>query len=313
MNKPLRLPIADRDEWLRWRRDDVTASVAACLFGDGVHPYTTAYDLWARKSGLIDEGGEETPAQRRGNLLEPVALALLAEERPDWKIEPGRFYYRDIDARIGATPDALATRPDIAELGVVQIKTVGHHAFHRGWKDEFGEVQTPLWIGVQATIEAALVDARWAAVAAMQIGDGGIDMHVEDVPLHAGIMEKLRIAVAEFWRRVEAKQPYPPDFRRDAAIIAKIYRDDDGGEIDLSDDARVADLIAARQELSDREAAGAAATKERKAIDAEIIAKLGNAARGRLGDGRVIEARTVRRAGYEVKPASYRAVKVKTK
>ena len=43
----------------------------------------------------------------------------------------------------------------------------------------------------------------------------------------------------------------------------------------------------------------------------EILAKLGNATAGRLADGRVVSAKTIRRAGYSVQPSSYRPVKIK--
>jgi len=306
-----RLPITSREEWLAWRREDVTASVAACLFGNGVHPCMTTFELWARKSGLTPEDDEDTPAKRRGRLLEPIALTMLTEDRPGWRIHPSRFYYRDAASRIGATPDAIGLRHDIAGLGVVQIKTVGPHAFRKGWRNEFGEIEPPLWIGIQATVEAALADARWAAIAAMEIGDGGLEMHVVDVPLHAGLMDRLRVRVREFWRMVETKTICEPDFGRDGATIARLYADDDGGEIDLSADERIATLVAERDTLRGLEAEGASAEKQRRAIDAELIFKLGNAQRARLGDGRMLEAKTVRRAGYEVKECSYRQVRIR--
>ncbi len=58
------------------------------------------------------------------------------------------------------------------------------------------------------------------------------------------------------------------------------------------------------------ERAGDAAGKQRKPLDAELIHLLGNAARGTLGDGRVVTAKTVKRGEYVVKATSYRAIKV---
>ena len=74
----------------------------------------TPYGLWALKRGLLTDQGNETPAMRRGRLLEPIALQLLQEEKPDWVIAPHPFYYRDGALRLGASPDALASRPDIS-------------------------------------------------------------------------------------------------------------------------------------------------------------------------------------------------------
>lgn len=306
-----RFPIIDRTSWLRWRKQDVTASVAAAVFGEGVHPYMSSYNLWALKSGMIEEEAEETPAMRRGRLLEPVALDMLREERPTWDVKAGREYYRDPASRIGATPDSLVRRPEVEGIGTVQIKTVGRFAFEKGWHGDLGDVEIPLWVAIQAHTEAMLTGATWASVAAMVLGDGGIDLHILDVPIKPKLMTRLRDLVADFWRRVAENDPYAPDYGRDAALIARIYSADDGGEVDLSGNNRMTDLIATRRVLKDAEGAGSAAEKERKLIDAEIIHILGNASRGILADGTIVEAKTVRRKAYAVEASQYRAVRVK--
>ncbi|WP_018871431.1 lambda-exonuclease family protein [Thioalkalivibrio sp. ALgr3] len=60
-------------EWFAWRRDRITASEAAAILG--VSPYTSPYQLWMRKKGLMDEQ-PDNPAMARGRLLEPLALQL---------------------------------------------------------------------------------------------------------------------------------------------------------------------------------------------------------------------------------------------
>jgi hypothetical protein len=69
--------------------------------------------------------------------------------------------------------------------------------------------------------------------------------------------------------------------------------------------------LAEREALKAREKDGNEAEKARKVLDAEIIHALGNASVGRLADGRIITAKTTRRAGYEVKPSSFRSVRIK--
>jgi predicted phage-related endonuclease len=305
-------PIVSREQWLALRRRDVTASLAAALFGEGVHPYQTRYGLWALKSGKVDEEQAENAAMRRGRLLEPVLMQLLCEDNPTWKLSPCRHFYSDPKARIGATPDFLATRPDIPGLGIIQGKTAGKFAFKKGWTGPDGDVEIPLWIAVQASVEAALTGASWAAVAVMTLGDGGLEPYLEDVPLRPALMAKLRKLAADFWDRVADERPYSPEFDRDAYMIAQIYAEaDEGGEIDLSGNNRIGELLAKREGYKSTEKNGSDAEKARKSLDAEIINMLGNAARGRLADGRVIEAPTTRRKGYEVKPSSFRSVKIR--
>src|SRR5262249_6073732 len=61
-----RIRISSREQWLKLRQSDVTASVAAALLG--IHPYQTVFALWALKTGKISDDVEETPPMRRGKL-----------------------------------------------------------------------------------------------------------------------------------------------------------------------------------------------------------------------------------------------------
>lgn len=252
-----KIKIESRDVWLKLRQQDVTASSAACLLG--IHEYQTIFSLFALKSGAISDEIEETPAMRRGLLLEPIALKLLREYRPDWEIkwngtpgELGEFYYRDPEFRLGATPDCFVIDPKRGR-GIVQVKTIESSIFRKKWfgdedEAECSEMLPPLWTAVQANIEADLSKANWAAIAALVVGSG-LDLHVIDVPLHAGVMSRVREAVTEFWRRVAAKEPPDPDFGRDGRTIAALYGEDNGLEIDLSGDNEIRGLLEERESL----------------------------------------------------------------
>jgi hypothetical protein len=228
---------ADRAAWLNARKQDVTASVAGALLG--VHPYQTPYALWAEKSGRVTSDDADNPVLRRGRLLEPVVIEMLREDRPDWLVEYRRdnAYFRNTEDRIGATPDAFATRPDIFGNGIVQVKTVADDKFRREWIDaETGEVVLPLWIAVQAIVEATLTGSSWACVAAMIIGRG-IELEVIDVPLNTRIMHRLRREVREFWRMVDEGIEPSIDWNRDGAAVAEVYRDSLPDRKDLTADS----------------------------------------------------------------------------
>ncbi len=300
---------SSREEWLAMRL--IGGSEAAALIG--VHPWLSPYKLWARKSGLTTEN-TETPAMRRGRHLEAVAVEFLREERPTWDVKanaiPGGVMHRDSEAGLSCTPDAFINKGDSSGMGVCQIKSVEPHEFRRTWVNGGGSMEAPLYVAVQAIQEAVLTSASWACVAALVIGHG-IDLHIIDVDIHAGIMARIRTEASEFWRRVRENDPYPPDYARDADVIKNLYVEDDGGEIDLSGNDSALKIVEAREGLKRIESAGGAAMTERKVLDAKIISMLGNAARGRLGDGRIIEANTVRRKGFTVEPTIYRAIKIK--
>lgn len=299
-----RFPITGRDEWLFWRKQDVTASAVGCLLG--VHEYVTPYSLWCLKTGAIVEDPEETAPMRRGRLLEPVALALLREERPTWRVEQPAVYLRDIQSRLGATPDAFAVDPERPGFGVVQVKTVEPSVFRRKWRDEDGEVSPPLWIAVQAITEAHLAGAQWAAVAALTVGFG-VELHIVPVPIHPGVIGRIYTAVNAFWRMVGEDRPPDPDYGRDLRLVEALF---DGRDeiVDLSGDNSLPGLVDEREALSSVKSA----TEDRlKEIKAEFLAKLDGAQAGRIADGRLITARRVERKGYEVKASSFVDVRVK--
>ena len=124
--------ITDRDEWLRWREEDVTASVAGALLG--LHPYCTALQLYMAKTGLVSLDNGDSGPMRRGRLIEPVAMQIVKEEHPEWRVEAPAVYLRDPEHKLGCTPDLYASTS--LSRGVIEIKSVEPSAFRRTWLDE---------------------------------------------------------------------------------------------------------------------------------------------------------------------------------
>ena len=297
-------PVTTRGEWLRWRKQDITASGAAALLG--AHPFVTAYGLWAEKTGAVVSDDEMTEAMERGIELEPIAVKRLAKKQPTWRVEQPNTYYRDPVTRLGATPDCFAHDPERDGFGVVQVKSVEPSVFRKKWRSEDGEVEPPLWIVVQAIIEAHLTGASWAAVAALVISYG-IELHVVEVPLHAGIIDRIKSETAAFWEMVAGGQRPDPDWKRDGRLIEALY-DPTGEVIDLSEINYLPELADEKDALSAQKAVADLRLKE---IKAEFLARLGSASAARIADGRIITAKRVNKAGYSVKPSSYVDVRVK--
>lgn len=296
----------DRAAWLRARGRDITASVVGALFGE--HEFTTLFELWAAKTGRLARRDEETPAMQRGRLLEPVAVQLLREQYPAWRIEHNaaeNVYFRDPAYRLGGTPDVIVHAPDRGD-GVIQIKSVEASVFRRKWLDEDGNAEPPLWIALQATLEAYLTGSRWAAVAPLVIGHG-LEMPLIEVPIIPGIIDAMRAKSLEFWDMVAEGREPAPDYARDAAIIERIYGEGDAfHEVDLTADNRIPALIAERREcMAERDAANARISE----IDAEVKAKLGAAHIAHIPGGRKITWKPQKRAGFFVEPKTTRALR----
>jgi putative phage-type endonuclease len=299
-------PVTSRTDWLKLRRQDITASGAAALLG--VHPYTTAFALWAEKTGAIAQDDEITEAMERGIELEPIAVKRLRKLHPNWIVEQPNCYYRDPVARLGATPDCFATDPEREGFGVVQIKSVEPMKFRKEWRAEDGVTEPPLWIVVQAIIEAHLTGASWASVAALVISYG-IELHLVEVPLHAGIIDRINGETAAFWRLIEEGRRPDPDYGRDAHLVERFFTGT-GGDIplDLAADNAIPTLLDERELLSGQKSE---AEKRLKQIKAELLTKLKGHACGLAADGRLITTKRVDRKAYEVKASSYVDLRVK--
>lgn len=294
----------NRRAWLAARQRDVTASVVGALFD--IHDFQTEWGLWCLKKGLTREDPTETPAMQRGRLLEPVAVQMIRESQPDWQVHhnSANEYWRDPAARLGATPDTLVTCPRRG-LGTVQIKSVEASVYRRKWLDEDGNPRAPLWIEMQATLEAHLLGARWAAVAPLVVGHG-IECPLIGVDLLPGVVEAIRERVGEFWASIEADEPPQPDYERDASLIEALYGvGDPADEIDLSADNRIPELLV---EVSVAKAALADASARKSAAEAEIKAKMGSAVIAHIGRGRRITWRLRKRAAFAAPATSYRVL-----
>lgn len=300
---------ADRSAWKAFRKGYVTASVAGALLH--CHPYVTAYALWADKAGRASDEDIENAVLRRGRLLEPAAVQMLREERPDWIIDyrDDQAFYNDPGLRIGATPDAYAMRPDMEGQGIVQVKTVSEEAFRDGWIDpETREVVIPLWIAVQAIVEAKMTGAPWAVVAAMVVGRG-IRMEVIDIPLHEQVWTAVVNGADAFWSVVESGEEPPPDWDRDTSSVLDVHRYSEARVIDLSANG---DFDAFVGRYSEASTAYTEAGKLRDLCRAQILHAMGSADVAETGKFRVRAATTIdkngrsqRRISIKLKDQSY--------
>lgn len=226
-----------RGDWLKLRERDVTASDVATLLSVDANPYKTPRRLWEIKSGRLRERVKDNRALMRGRLMEPIVTKLIASDFPEWRVEPCGFYFRDPEARLGATPDAFIWRPDRPGRGNCQIKTAGAWAFRKNWiveaedgdepeLDDDGEVVRPIippaWIMAQAILEAHLAGCEWTCVAVVEM-DAGLDLRIVDVPKDERVIANMYAKAREFWRSIEASEPPPYDFMRDGDLLSAMH------------------------------------------------------------------------------------------
>ena len=295
-----------RDHWLGLRRASVTASQAGALMN--IHEYTSLYELWAVKRGIYDPAiVEDNPVMLRGELLEDDALELVRRRHPDWRILhnqiPGGLYLEDPTHRLGGTPDAFCLTGD--GPGIIQIKTTDPFSFRQKWLD--GDVVTPpLWIAVQASLEAYLAGARHAWIAVLSVGRT-LDLHMVAVPHVPGLIKRMQKAARAFWEAVGSDTPPEPDYARDAAVLAALTPQDRGTHIDLGQDNEFCAALAERQRLKAEEHDLNTALGRCETL---IKHKLGTHATAEAGPYR-ISYRTQKRKGFVVKETEFRKLTIK--
>lgn len=276
------IQITDREEWLAHRKKDVTASAAGALLGE--HEYVSRYGLWADKTGRLNPDPDENAAMIRGRLLEPVAAELAQMKNPNWKIWDPKVYLRDSSIRLGATPDRFVDCP-VRGPGILQIKTTHDIIFKQKWRDpDTRQILLPLWIAVQAMVEAHLSGRQWAQVGLMVVGMG-LDYYPIDVPIHDGVIKRIKTSVKDFWEFVDSGELMDPDYTKDGKILnnVKLGLEEEPPK-DLSGDNRFHELLTMRDDLVER---GKAIKEERETCETEIKAKLGNSSVAICGNRKV--------------------------
>lgn len=238
--------------WLEARKQDITSTEAAALFGAGVY-VKTPYELFHLKAGTFTppefEGNERT---RWGNRLEDAIARGIAEDL-GLIVEPFKVYMRIPELRMGSSFDFKIVgiadgfdgdneaRRMFAEHGpgIMEVKNVDGLQFRRTWMDDGETVEAPIHIEFQVQHQLEVADLGWSIIAPLVGGNTPRPIiRVRDTDAGAAIRAK----VAELWNRINSGAEPAPDFTKDGDVIAQVYRDNDGSAVDLSHDNRLAKL-----------------------------------------------------------------------
>lgn len=295
-----RWEITGRAEWLQRRRKNVNASEIAALFG--CNPYMTNMALYAEKAGLAKLEAPDSGVLRRGRILEPAVAAAVLEERPEWKLSKAKDYVWSPKWRLGATPDYNAHCPQRG-VGVVQMKSVAKPIFDEDWQSG-----PPQWIMLQTLQEMMLEDVEWGAIAALIMDRFTVDIRIWEFARHAMAEKRMIQHAALFWEDVANGNRPAFDYRLDADVIKALFPNANETVIDLTFDNRMPHLLEQYEYLG---SIGSRADKRRKAVVAEIAAKMGEAGAAIVPGWDTVTFKTQTRDGYTVAPTSFRQLRAK--
>ena len=252
-----------REDWLEYRKPDITSTDTAALFG--LSPYKTRFELYHKHASGIILDFKESDRMRKGTKLE-AGIAELAAEQEGWTdLDPFKDYMRLPELRIGSSFDFIAMHKGKRIL--VEIKLVDPFRYRDMWIDG----QAPDHIEIQAAHEMMVADVDQIAIVAWT---GGYDANViyrdRDPEMEAGMIA----TIAQFWADVVARNEPAPDFARDEATIAAMFRALRQSPADMAD-AGIDDLVTA-YELAAMQAREF--DKRTSEIKAELHFKLGDIA-----------------------------------
>jgi putative phage-type endonuclease len=260
-------PITDRESWLKWRTGFLTASDIGAIAGKS--RFKTPLRVWNEKMGLVPDLAE-TPAMKRGRWLEAAAIEGLKEEHPDWLITRPAIFLADTEHKIGATPDAYVSVPGKSGTANCQIKCVGPMIFERYWADG-----VPTDYKLQTATEGMLLGAETNFVCALVVDSHKAEITLYEVPRAPSAELLIMDLAADFWRRIDENDPYPPDFARDSEIIRAMYPTAEPESVlDLTGDNRLGGLLERRAEKKE---IISLYMKDIETIETEVKAKMGTA------------------------------------
>lgn len=296
--------IADREQWLALRGQDITGTTVAALPALDVHERLTPAQLYHHHAGTEPFSTVQTAPMERGEVVEPGAIRLIAKRNPTWRvIQPGE-YYRIPELRLGGTPDAIVETPDRG-LGVIDVKSVHGPVFASQWIDEAGGISPPMAAALQVILYKHLVGADFAMIAPVRIGFG-VECDLVEVEEPPGLWDRIVDAAAEFWRMIEAGTPPPPSYPRDTDLVLRMYRAVEPGlTVDLSGNNEVPAL---RDRDADLALIERAACEERRSLKAQLVAMMGEAEVALFNGETIATAKNVTRKAHSVPATTYRNV-----
>lgn len=286
----------DRAAWLAERMTGIGASEAAAVCG--VSEYETPLDVYLRKIGVAPEK-VETPRMRWGTRLEGVIADAYAERVGVGLADTQRF------VRSSVHPFMLATLDAVRQDGrIVEFKTMGERAAD-ALGDQLGDDGSdviPLHWRCQVTHQQIVAGTDVADLAVLI---GGSDFRVYTIGYDERVAARMLAIEAEFWGRVERREPPAIDPARDGRNLALLYPEPAGAlPLPLDTEAEVVEWLRLKEHIG-------ALSKAADHLKASIVAALGPFAEGQLSDGRVLVRKVIKREGYTVEPCSYVDVRVK--
>lgn len=262
---------ADEAEWLAMRRQDVTSTEAAALFG--LSPYTTEFEVWHQKKSGEAVAFNDNERMAWGRRLEPTIAQGVAEDL-GWTVEPFKTYIRDDEIRMGSSFDYRIIDPKQGD-GILEIKNVDRSVFAKKWiENADGDIEAPEHIELQVQHQMEVADLNWCVIAALV---GGNELKLAHRKRDRAVGKAIRNKVTEFWKSIDENRPPAPDYERDYQMILSANLGEVGDDV-IEADETLDELFGEYMEAS---AARKEAESAERIAKAKIMERVGTASKVR--------------------------------
>lgn len=267
----------DESHWKAMRLLDITSTEVSALFG--LSPYATHFETWHRKKDQVIVPFEVNDRMKWGTRLQNSIAAGIAEDN-GWRVREMKEYVRDTELRMGSSFDFAVVSVEEnpkrpldsdkdwvlreVDSAILEIKNVDGLAFRNGWEMEGDDLQAPPHIELQVQHQLALTGLPVAYIGALV---GGNEVKLIKREPDKKVIEKIKLAIKNFWRSIQANTPPAPDFARDADFISSLYQFAEPGKI-IPADEQVRQLAETYKHFSDM---AKEATAQKDAAKAEIL------------------------------------------
>jgi putative phage-type endonuclease len=290
--------VADRTQmsyvqWLEYRNKGIGGSDAAAILG--VNPWTSPLALYCEKLSLTPPK-VEAERMEWGRILEgPIATKYTEKTGRKLGVEPFILQHPHLPFVL-ANIDRLIVKDNDKGPGVLEIKTTSAYLAD-AWKED-----VPIVPQIQLQHYLAVTGFTWGSIVVLI---GGQKLEYYDFDRNDDFIRVLLEKEAEFWERVQKKEPPPVDALSSTSKALKILYPKDSGETIMMP-AEAEEWAEALQKAKDdkKETEGIITGLENK-----IKATLGEATWGMLPSGEKFQWKWQIRKAYEVAASESRVLR----
>lgn len=262
-------------EWHDLRSSGIGGSEVAVICG--FSKWQSAFTLWAKKTGRIEESFTGSEAMEWGNRLEPVIIDKFADSHPEFNVyrDVGTWHHPEREWQ-RANPDGIFFDGD--EVGIIEVKT---SQFEDDWRDG-----VPRYYEAQVQWYLQVFGYARAFVVVLFHGNKYAEFEV----LASPFFQNMNLETATLFRNA-LESDTPPDYDGSTSTLQTVRSlhpqidqdsEEELGWLGVEYFAAVANVADAESKLNE--------------LKSRVMAAMGNAKRG-LVDGEWVLTRQAKAGG----------------